>query len=83
MSLVSHSCKFSNIQVYIRNNENNISDEGGYVCFLAGWKYKEGQKYSKIWKKKITANYFIPWKLLDSNIKGSKVDSSVLSECSK
>lgn len=36
MSLVSHSCKFSNIQVYIRNNENNISDEVGYVCFLAG-----------------------------------------------
>lgn len=44
MSLVSHSCKFSNIQVYIRNNENNISDEVEYIYFLAGWKHKEGQK---------------------------------------
>lgn len=58
MSLVSHSCKFSNIQVYIRNNENNISDEVGYVCFLAGWKYKEGQKYSKIWKKNYSKLFY-------------------------
>lgn len=44
MSLVSHSCKFSNTQVYIRNNDNNISAEVGHVFFLEEWKYKEGQK---------------------------------------